>query len=289
VRDPRTSVDVAREGIEIARRYGLRGPTVVMATNGVESAIRAGEWEWASAELHELLAMDLDDVREAIALALWVTLRALRGEDLGSDVQRVNGFVDQDDTLHMTAARDAMHAWIADAAGDGASTYRAWMSVADESPLNEPQALMLAGRAAITAGEFGAAQAALDRLDRVGAHGGLLEADRRTILAALAASEGRRSEAIAEFREALRRWRDMRMDFEIARCGLEFVTQLPDEPEAREAAEEARRIFETLRARPYLARVNAALGKPAAGRGRRSASAPAGEPAEELTSEPASA
>ena len=136
--------------------------------------------------------------------------------------------------------------------------------MADDSPLNEPSAILLAGRAAIEAGEIGAARATLDRLDRVGTHGAMLDADRRTILAGVAAAEGRPTEALVEYRDAQRRWRELGLDFDLARSGLGFVTSLPDEPEAREAAEESRRIFERLGARPFVERVDAALGAAAA-------------------------
>jgi tetratricopeptide (TPR) repeat protein len=278
VRDPRASVETAREGIEIARRYGLRTPAVIMATNGIESAIRSGEWDWAAAELRELLAMELDGFREAAALSLWVTLRALRGEELGSDLARVRDLVPDDSSPAVKAIADSMEGWMAIARGDGAAAYRAWLRVADGSPLNEPSAILLAGRAAIEAGELAASRATLDRLDRVGTHGAMLDADRRTILAGLAAAEGRPTEALAEYRDSLRRWRELGLDFDLARCGLEFVKALPDEPEAREAAEESRRIFERLGAHPFVERVEAALEAPAVpttkirGAGGRSAS-----------------
>jgi tetratricopeptide (TPR) repeat protein len=242
-----------------------------MATNGIESAIRSGEWDWAAAELQELLSMELDAFRESAALSLWVTLRALRGEELGGDLARVKALIPDESGPAVQAIADLMEGWMAIARGDGAAAYRAWLKVADESPLNEPSAILLAGRAALEAGEPAAARATLDRLDRVGTHGAMLDADRRTILAGLAAAEGRPTEALAEYRDAMRRWRELGLDFDLARCGLEFVTSLPDEPEAREAAEESRRIFERLGARPFLERIDAALqvaGTPS-GKGRR--------------------
>jgi tetratricopeptide (TPR) repeat protein len=259
VRDPRASVETAREGIEIARRYGLRTPAVIMATNGIESAIRSGEWEWAATELQELLSMELDAFRESAALSLWVILRSLRGEEFGNDLDRVKQLIGDESGPAVQAITDSMEGWMATARGDAAASYRAWLRVADESPLNEPSAILLAGRAALEAGEPAAARATLDRLDRVGTHGAMLDADRRTILGGLAAAEGRPTEALAEYRDALRRWRELGLDFDLARSGLEFVTSLPDEPEAHEAAEESRRIFERLGARPFVERVDVAL------------------------------
>jgi hypothetical protein len=167
---------------------------------------------------------------------------------------------------------ETMNGYVATARGDAAAAYRAWMKVADESPLNEPQALMFAGRAAVQAKEVAAAQGTLDRLDRVGTHGALLDADRHAILAGIAALDGRRPEAVGEYRDALRRYRELGLDFDVAMTGMDFVTLLPDEPEARETADEARRLFERLGARPFLARLEAASSAEPSGSRRRSQS-----------------
>ena len=111
-----------------------------------------------------------------------------------------------------------------------------------------------------------------------------------TIHAGLDATAGRTAEALAGYREALRLWRELHLDFEIARAGLEFATMLPNEAQAREAAEESLRIFQRLGARPFAERTAALLGQPARPtKGRsRSAREPQLAAAADAPSEPAS-
>jgi hypothetical protein len=101
----------------------------------------------------------------------------------------------------------------------------------------------------------------------------LLDADPSTDLAivpyrvaaraGIAALEGRMDDAITGFREAISRFRSAGSDFEVARISLDFVILVgADHPAMREAAAEARAIFERVRARPYLERLDAAMAGP---------------------------
>jgi hypothetical protein len=74
-------------------------------------------------------------------------------------------------------------------------------------------------------------------------------------------------------------WRELRLDFELARAGLEFATLLPDEAQAREAAEESLRVFQRLGARPFAERTAALLAEPVKVPKGRSRSSRASEPA----------
>jgi hypothetical protein len=77
--------------------------------------------------------------------------------------------------------------------------------------------------------------------------------------AGLAAVEGRSREAINLFREALARWRESGLRFDLALTGLSMVHALgTDHPEVREAAAEAREILTQLGAAPLLAQLDAA-------------------------------
>ena len=92
------------------------------------------------------------------------------------------------------------------------------------------------------------------------------------IQAGLAASEGRAPEALALYRDARRRLRDLKLVFDDALTCIDMATLLdPREPEVVEAAASARETLARLRARPLLDRLDAALD--------RAAPAPAREPA----------
>ena len=59
-----------------------------------------------------------------------------------------------------------------------------------------------------------------------------IEADRRTIRAGIAALEGRRADALALYRDALRAWRDLGLAWDEALCGLDMALLLdPADPD----------------------------------------------------------
>ena len=87
-----------------------------------------------------------------------------------------------------------------------------------------------------------------------------MDAARLSARAAVAALEGRTDDAISGFREALARFRSVGEGFDVATTALDFVILVgADHPATREAAAEARAIFDRGRARPYLERLDAAL------------------------------
>jgi len=98
-----------------------------------------------------------------------------------------------------------------------------------------------------------------------------IEADRRTIRAGIAALEGRRADALALYRDALRAWRDLGLAWDEALCGLDMALLLdPADPDVRAAASATRETLVRLEAAPFVARLDAAMtrssqARPAAG------------------------
>jgi len=107
------------------------------------------------------------------------------------------------------------------------------------------------------------ALATLERLDRQPAASLRLPAtDRLAARAGIAALEGRTAEAIAGFGEAWKRYRDMDVDFLLARSVLDGLTLLgSSDSQVRTAAIEARSIFARVAARPYLELLDLALAR----------------------------
>jgi hypothetical protein len=135
-------------------------------------------------------------------------------------------------------------------------------------------------------GDVGGAIEDLAAFDASGFHGSALEADRATIRAGIAATEGRASEALAGYREALQAWRDLGLAWDEALCGLDMAQLLDlSEPEVRAAADRARETFVRLRATPFVSRLDEALGRPASSSGR---SAPATIAARQEAAQPTS-
>jgi hypothetical protein len=93
-----------------------------------------------------------------------------------------------------------------------------------------------------------------------------VELRRMTLRAGLAAMEGRRADALAQYREALRGWHDLGLAWDEALTGIDMATLLePSEPEVRAAAESSREILVRIGAKPYLLRLNAAIGRSLSG------------------------
>ena len=79
-RDPRAALEGVRPGLALARRLGERSPTLTLLSNGVEVAIRTGDWPWALAELEAALADELEPSDRAVMLGTVVVIRSMRGE-----------------------------------------------------------------------------------------------------------------------------------------------------------------------------------------------------------------
>jgi class 3 adenylate cyclase/tetratricopeptide (TPR) repeat protein len=122
--------------------------------------------------------------------------------------------------------------------------------------------LGLAMRPALWGGDIARARQVADQLDAVPSTGPAVAADRLAARAGIAALEGRLDDAISGYRGALACVRSTSSDFDVARVSLDFVLLVGgDHPATREAAVEARAIFERIRARPYLDRLDAAMSR----------------------------
>jgi len=119
---------------------------------------------------------------------------------------------------------------------------------------------LFAARAALWEGDSARASLELEGIVASGFRAPTVEARRSTIGAGLAAGEGRRAEALALYRDALRHWRELGLVFDEALTGIDMATLLDvDEPEVRAAVSTAREILERLGAKPFLARLEAAM------------------------------
>ena len=88
----------------------------------------------------------------------------------------------------------------------------------------------------------------------------MVEIRRLTIRAGLAALDGNVVEALAQYGEALRGWRDLRLPWDEALTSIDMAILIdPTRPEVQAAGASGREILSRLRATPFLARLDAAL------------------------------
>jgi class 3 adenylate cyclase/tetratricopeptide (TPR) repeat protein len=256
--DTELSSQVSREGVEFARQRGNRWGIRYLLGNAIDGAIEIGDWDWVRGQLDEQLARDDLEPLERI----WygggdAELRANRGGDVAEDVARILELAAPFNDPQMDFGAGNLRMSVALAAGDLAEV----CAVAEAQlavPMWGPESAASGARAAIWLGDLGRARRFRDAYDA--RPGRRTDAARRTIEAGIAMLEGRAPDARALYRESLGLWRDTGSLFSLALCQLDIViTGALDPAERRAAADEARGFFEKVGARPFLARLEAAL------------------------------
>jgi class 3 adenylate cyclase/tetratricopeptide (TPR) repeat protein len=258
--DPQLAYRVAREGVDLVQRLGIRG-WAYMLSNAAQLAIRIGDWDWTAPEVKEA-AQSPNDLAARLRHA---EIRGLRGEDVDAELETLADIVGQGTEVQAISSVDEIRAEVAFARGDDATaldharrSYR--LNLAPDSTVVES-----AVRAAARAGDLDGIREAVHALD--GMPGRVPATIRREAMAAIAILEGRRAEGLAGFVEAVRRWRDVGFEFEAAVCALVMVTMIgAAETEARAAGEYAAGVFERLGAAPFQAMLASAMEAPAASR-----------------------
>ena len=126
-------------------------------------------------------------------------------------------------------------------------------------------------RAALWSGDEARARGLVGRLGAERLTDPLTIAHQIAARAGLDALEGRSTEATAGYLDAINRHLAVDSRFDAARYALDAVHLIgPTDPSVRAAADRAREIFESLRARPYLALLDVALALPPTGDRSRS-------------------
>ena len=253
---------MAREGLEIARRRGSMMAGFLMVGNGVACAIRVGEWAWAWSLLEEWLA---NETAGAFFCELYVdraVLAALRGGDPSEDIQAAERLLPLTKDTQYASYCQWARAWAALAGGRLAEAREQAELAEQTTGYFVPISLPIAARAALWAGDTDGARDLVARIERAVIRGDAFAMDVVTLRAGVAALEGRRSDAVAGYREALRGWRSLGLTFDEALAVLDLAILLnPSEREMTESPaviEAARATFAQLGARPLAARLETA-------------------------------
>jgi tetratricopeptide (TPR) repeat protein len=259
--EPRRANEILREGMTLGRRIGNRTLTAWLAGSlGFYSYLAGDDWDGALALLDEVLAGPIGPADRLRELGAAVQIQVARGAPAGPLIDELDVLAQGILDPQLLAGTEVIRADVAFTTGDPSAAYRAAGRAIEILPHFSTWALPIAMRGAIWAGSEDDARACAQRLDEVPRSDATTMASRSLATAAVAALGGRFDEAVPGFRRAMTSFRDLRLDFELARAGLDMVHLLgPDEPEAASAAEEARAIFERLGAQPYLERLNGAL------------------------------
>ena len=268
-RDPRAALETARAGLEVVRRLGRLDFLSTLTLNATYPAFRTGDWDWAVAEAASLEASALNEVDRAAGLLGALVIGASRGEDVSERAAaavRVMGAGTDNQAL---ATIEDTYGAIALATGSLDEAVERSVRAAEMIAWVAPVSLLNAARAALWLKDADRAGAILARLNDT-THGPAIAASKATIEAGLAALAGDRDLALAGYRTALDAWRDLGLPVDVALTGIDMATLLgPGIPAVDAAAAEARETLTGLRAHAFLARLDAALGRPAATRSPR--------------------
>jgi class 3 adenylate cyclase/tetratricopeptide (TPR) repeat protein len=257
--DPRAGFEAARSGLALARRLGLRSAASLLVANGASLAWRIGEWDWAVGELEAALAEDLAPTDRMNVLGQVLGFRVIRGapsEPILTEFSTLaagSGNPDAEDEVRgLRAEADFWEGRLTDA-------HAKFTELAARYRFNASGWWMSACRAALWDRDAAAARKDLDALDALGVHGPAIEATRVGIRAGIAALEGRTTDALGLYRDALRAWRDLDVAVEGGMTAIDMNLLLDrTDPEVGEAARSARELFTRLGAVTLLERLDTA-------------------------------
>ena len=257
--DQMASLESYREGLALARRLGHRTMMLRFTNNIGYTGFLAGDWDGALHELEGALAEDLGDDDRIAILCNALIVHVCRGEPVAEGIAEAErlGAEIRESGWRVSILDVEGNAGLAD--GRLEESRKAWRELATWRSQG-PEFLYRAARSALWKLDREAAAADLEALDATGVHGRVVEIRRLTIRAGLAALDGNVADALAQYGEALRGWRELRLPWDEALTSIDMAILVdPTLPEVQAAGASGREILSRLRASPFLVRLDAAL------------------------------
>ncbi len=247
--DPHGALNAALSGLAIARRTGERSMVAYLGGNAVEVATDIGLWAVARREADLLMAdQAFGDEDRAVVLSAIIPFLAFAGQD-PDELEAMAAAIPASIVPDIEGVRSAIRL----ARGDLEGARLSHMHAAVASRLNAADSYLQAGRLAIVQRNADALREAIEGFRSVGLRGRAVPAYLAELSAGLAALEGRSADARAGFDEALRRYRELELPFQVALGGVSAAFALGvGDPALRGQVEEGREILLGLGAAPIL-------------------------------------
>ena len=253
--DPQLAYRTAREGLELAKKLGMRGFAYYLLGNAAEAAIRMGDWDWALAELEQAVAESEHDTAAQMRRA---ELLGLRGHDVSAELAHLADVAAASTEFQSQSAVGDSRAVVALARGDLRAALNLARAAYRIHVAPDGTAMGTAIRAAAGLRDSDAVADALRALEPF--PGRVTTALRHEGEAVMAGIAGRRKESLAGLLDAIQQWKDLGLAFDAALVQLTLVTLLGvADADGRAAAEEARTMFERLGSQPLLDRLAAVM------------------------------
>ncbi|HYL40263.1 MAG TPA: hypothetical protein VET90_03045, partial [Candidatus Binatus sp.] len=259
--DPRGSIELTRQGIELTRRLGIRNFDAYFAGNAT-AAVRTGEWAWLRSTVEELLAVDPERPEAEWIRSLLNETEVWTEAGRDDDARRLLARGRADGDFQTVGNCQAFLVKFAYARGRDDDALE-WARRLVERPVGWFYEIGLAGRIAARIGRSEETQAIVAVL--AGVPNGAIRTDAQMVRAVLAARDSREAEALAGFRAGIESYRDLGLQFDVALAGLAMAEVLPASiPAVAEAVEEARGIAAALGATRVTWLLDEAAARPSA-------------------------
>ena len=253
---------LTHELIELERRQGVWSGLTMM--NAAEIARSAGDWDWADRLLSELLASDLEGIDHLFALGADAIFKAARGELHGGEQEELDRLAaelgDRQADLISVGVRPEIYLYT----GRLREARVEAESLARIDILNAMIYRDIAGHAALWDGDLESLKRVHHELEEMGGRGPLVAAQRRAMQAGIDGLEGRRTDALVGYRQAIGDIDELGAVLDVAYTAIDMAAALgPSEPEVQTQIDRARATLERLRAKALLDRLDAVLRQPA--------------------------
>ncbi|HYK96308.1 MAG TPA: adenylate/guanylate cyclase domain-containing protein [Candidatus Dormibacteraeota bacterium] len=282
--DPRAALAMVTEGLAVARRLGDERWTQSLLGQLTFIGVRTGDWDDLIADLERQLATVTDPRSRSNPVDNLASLRAMQGLPVDEQLRELEATNELDQTYVSRMLALDTAGWGHFGAGRFDQAAEAWARAFELDPTAGNNLGPILTRVAITANDPDTAEHWAQVHWESVAHGGASEADHIALLAAIRGLRGDRNAAARDFREALRRYRELRLDIDEAIMAIDMVYALgPTDSLTADAVARARTTFAANHARAYLDQLDAALahgahtpaGATAGARANRKASVPA--------------
>ncbi len=259
--EPVLAAEMFRAGAERAREIGDRGNYNWLLGTAAAMAFSTGrDWDETLASLWEAYegsTLSGDRMRLRSMIGLLESARGIHLEELVADMTALAGDSDDPDAkfnLHLSLSLAA------EAMGDPARAYAEAMIAAEDTQSPEV-ALGFAVRCGAAARDPDAIRTAAAGIDEMPQSGAWASGQRAEAAGAVAAVEGRTPAALAALSEARTTFLRIGVAYEAALAVLTAAALLPDEPDVRRWADEARALFVELGAAARITALDAALAR----------------------------
>ena len=264
--EPRSASDAVREGLELARRIGLRPAMYSMQQSVAWVQLNLdGDADGALATLDSVLDEKSDSGDRIFTLDVVAWIRAARGEDVTSLLDEIDrGSVGITDPRVAGLAARAWLAFLDGRYADAIAAFRRATAI-DDVGLEQ----QWVGRAGLWTGDLVATEDALARVEAEPFLPPTAQLRALGLHAGTEAAHGGIDRALELYRELLRGWTDLEMVFEEGMTSLDMAVLLdPSIPAVRAAAERAREVFTQMGFVRLLDALDAALATPRSTAGR---------------------